>query len=124
MAITKRILTVSEKIPCPMIVKIDCMTVIDHFSKDLKMQKWTQDQAIAFECAREVITDMMAIKTALIATETEKVNPDSEYLIDLRTKRSKLSIERSGLHVDDDAKIDCIREQYGAIVRSWREEMR
>jgi len=88
------------------------------------MQKWTQDQAIAFECAREVITDMMAIQTALIVTETEKINPDLEYLIDLRTKRSKLAIERSGLHVDEEGKINQIRGQYGAIVRSWREEMR
>jgi len=107
-----------------MIVRIDSIAIIKDLLKDFKMQKWTQDQAIAFECAREVITDMMAIQTALIAIETEKVDPDLEYLINLRIMRSKLSIERSALHVNDDAMINYIRGQYGAIVRSWREEKR
>lgn len=86
------------------------------------MQKWTQDQAVAFECAREVITDMMAIQTGLIAFESDKVNPDLAYVEALRTKRSKLAMERSDLHVNDDAEIIRIRAEYGAIVRAWREE--
>ena len=84
------------------------------------MSNWTQDQAIAFECAREVITDMMAIQTGLIASETEKASPDLGYLEDLRAKRSQFAQERSGLHVEDDAEIARVRQQYGAIVRNWR----
>ena len=33
------------------------------------MAKWTQEQAVAFECARECITDMMGICSAKIAAE-------------------------------------------------------
>ena len=33
------------------------------------MAKWTQEQAVAFECARECITDMMGICSTKIAEE-------------------------------------------------------
>ncbi len=32
-------------------------------AKGADMQQWTQEEAIAFECACEVITDMMAIQS-------------------------------------------------------------
>lgn len=86
------------------------------------MQQWTQDEAIAFECAREVITDLMAIQTGLIAREASKPTPDTHRLASLRAERSKLAQERATLHVQDLADIARIRTEYGAIVRAWREE--
>lgn len=86
------------------------------------MQKWTQDQAIAFECAREVITDMMAICTGRIAEEAAKEAPDTDRLAALRADRSKLAQERGALHVADHADVARIRAEYGAIVRAWRAE--
>lgn len=86
------------------------------------MQQWTQDEAIAFECAREVITDMMAIQTGQIADEGNKAAPDADRLACLRAERSRLSQERAALHVDDLAAVARIRTEYGAIVRAWREE--
>ncbi|MFT4242567.1 MAG: hypothetical protein QM569_09800 [Acidovorax sp.] len=61
------------------------------------MQKWTQTEAVAFECAREVITDLRAIRTGQIADESSKEHPDAERLTPLRA-------------------------EYGARVRSWRAE--
>lgn len=84
--------------------------------------KWTQDEAIAFECAREVITDMMAICTGRIADETDKEAPDADHLAALRAERSRLAQERAALHVGDHADIARIRTDYGAIVRAWRAE--
>lgn len=86
------------------------------------MQQWTQDEAIAFECAREVITDMMAIQTGQMAEEGSKAAPDGDRLANLRAERSRLAQERAALHVDDLAAVARIRTEYGAIVRAWREE--
>lgn len=48
------------------------------------MQQWTQDEAIAFECACEVITDMMAIQTGQITDESNKAEPDADRVASLR----------------------------------------
>lgn len=84
------------------------------------MKQWTQDQAIAFECAREVITDMMALCTLRITEEATKEAPDADRLAALRADRSKLAHERAALHVTDEADVARIRTEYGAIVRAWR----
>lgn len=83
--------------------------------------EWTQDEAIAFECAREVITDMMAICTSQISDESSKATLDTNRLAQLRIERSKLFRERATLHVADQSDIARIRANYGAIVRAWRE---
>lgn len=84
--------------------------------------QWTQDQAVAFECAREVITDMIALYSGRIAEETGKQTPDAKIIADLRAERSRLAQERATLHVADTALIAEIRSKYGAIVRAWREK--
>ena len=88
------------------------------------MQQWTQDEAIAFECACEAITHMMAIQSAEIASEASKTTPDAERLASLDAERSRLFRERLALHVHDLANIARIRSEYGAIVRAWRQEQR
>lgn len=87
----------------------------------MTMPKWTQDEAIAFECACEVITDMMAIQTGQITEEANKAEPDADRLASLRAERSRLAQERAALHVDDLAAVARIRTKYGAIIRAWRE---
>ena len=82
--------------------------------------KWTQDEAIDFECAREVITDMRAILTGEIAEESSKENPDAERLERLHAESSRLFRERAGLHVKDHDAIVRVRAEYGARVRAWR----
>lgn len=84
------------------------------------MQAWTQEQAIAFECAREVITDLMAIQTGQIAAEASKNEPDATCIENLRAERSRLAQERSNLHVGDHANVARINDEYGAAVRAWR----
>jgi len=84
------------------------------------MQKWTQTEAVAFECAREVITDLQAILTGLIADESSKEHPDAERLATLRAERSRLFRERAALRVKDHAAVARVRSEYGARVRSWR----
>jgi len=84
------------------------------------MERWTQEEAIAYECAREAITGLRAILTGQIAEESGKPYPDAERLADLRAERSRLFRERAGLRVKDHAEIARVRSEYGAAIRAWR----
>jgi hypothetical protein len=68
---------------------------------ETKMEKWTQDKVINFECAREVITNLQAILTDQIAEETGKEHPDAGRVTVLRSERSRLFRERAGLRLKD-----------------------
>ncbi len=83
---------------------------------------WTQEQSINFECAREVINDLMAIYTTKIYEEKKKTIPDLALVNSLLAERSRLRQERSALDADDDAAVAAIRSKYSPIVRSWRDE--
>ncbi len=76
-------------------------------------EKWTQDEAIAFECAKECITHLMAIWTARIASG--ELTPDQ--CEKLRVRRAELALERQRLRVHDHADIARIRSVYGQTCR-------
>lgn len=84
------------------------------------MKKWTQDDAVAFECAREVITDLMAIKSREIAVEEARSAPDADRLASLESVLAKLASERNALRGIDRATVAKIRADYGAQVRAYR----
>ena len=84
------------------------------------MAEWTQEEAIAFECARECITDMMAICTGRIADERHKKTPDADRLAALRAERSRVTQERASLHVHDPAAFARMCADYGALIRAHR----
>lgn len=80
--------------------------------------KWTQDEAIAFECARECITHLMAICTG----ELHNGEPAESRRAELEAELSRLARERSALHVADQTNIARIRTEYGARIRSHRKQ--
>lgn len=86
--------------------------------------QWTQDEAIAFECAREAITDMMGILTRQIVVETFKEIPNADLVARLRSERSVLAQERAALHITDRDNIARIREVYGPRIRAYRESIK
>jgi hypothetical protein len=86
------------------------------------MQEWTQDEAIAYECAREVITDLRAILISQVYEESKKSHPDAELLERWEAESQRLFRERANLQVHDHAEIARIRAEYGALVRSWYAE--
>jgi len=83
------------------------------------MQEWTQEEAIAYECACEAITHLRAILTGEIEEELKKPNPDKVHLQKLHEESSQLFRERTELQIKDHAEIAHIRSQYGARVRKW-----
>jgi hypothetical protein len=80
---------------------------------------WTQDEAIAFEVAREAINHVMSICTSEIADEERKPEPDIAIIARLETRLTSLHRERTALRLKDHAEIARIRKEYGAFVRAW-----
>ena len=88
--------------------------------------KWTQNQAIAYESACELIGHLMAIKSEQIEQieqELGKVTPDQERIEALRLARSALHQERTALNVTDDAEVARIRADYGATIRAYESNL-
>lgn len=85
------------------------------------MARWTQDQAVSFEAARECLTDMMGICSAAIADEESKASPDAKRLAQLEGELSSLAQERLSLTIEDAERTEAIRKTYGAFVRACRQ---
>ncbi len=81
---------------------------------------WTQEQSIAYECAREVITDLSAICSGRIHNEREKQSPDHGLIAALEERITQLFNERCQLTIANQEEIARIRREYGAEVRAWR----
>lgn len=86
--------------------------------------KWTQDEAIAFECARECITDMIGICSSTIAVQEEKAFPDQGQIEKLEARMFELARERRDLRLKDYDRISKIRAEYGAYIRAYRNRSR
>lgn len=87
-----------------------------------KQPLWTQDEAIAFESARETIGHMIAICSSLMGKEESKPNPDREKIKLLREKQFSLAMERRELRLKDHKNIDRIEQEYGLKIRAFNEE--
>lgn len=77
------------------------------------MARWTQEDAIAFESARECITHLMAICSA----DMTDSRISCEELEGLRLRRSKLAAERAELRVSDTGAVARVRNVYGLECR-------
>ena len=88
--------------------------------KKVNAMSWTQDEAIAYECAREVVTDLIGIHSGQIAEEKKKSQPDVARIQALDAERQRIFQERRALRVEDSAEVARIRTEYGAVVRAWR----
>lgn len=81
---------------------------------------WSQDQAVALECAHEVISDLIAIRMQEIYAEEAKISPNARQLAALRAQVAALWDERAELKVTDDAAVAAVRANYGQQVRAHR----
>lgn len=81
-----------------------------------------QEAAVAFECARECISDLMGIYTGQIAAAEAEPEPDLARIEAMCAERSRLARERSALRLADRAGVARILTEYGAAVRRWRAE--
>ena len=82
---------------------------------------WTQDEAVAFESARETIGNFIAICSSLMAQEKIKENPDIQKIKLLREKQSSLATERLNLRLKDHENISRIEQEYGLKIKAYNE---
>ena len=85
-----------------------------------KYPLWTQEEAIAYECAREVITDLSSICTSRIYSELAKQIPDHDLVASLKARRTNLFNERRDLKIGNQDEIARLRKEYGSEIRAWR----
>lgn len=79
---------------------------------------WTQDQAIAFEAAREAVVDVIAGYSAEIDAEQAKGRGDGERLAFLEMQTRHCFDVLKSLRVTDDATVAQVLREYSAIVRA------
>lgn len=79
------------------------------------MQGWTQEESIAYECARDAIGAEIALISAKIRDELEQDTLDDMVMQTLRSERSRLFQERAKLRVKDHEEIARVRAAYGKI---------
>jgi hypothetical protein len=82
--------------------------------------EWTQDQSIAFEAARECLSDMIAIVSGEIAAAEQQHPRDEAALAKLIARQAALALEREDLRLTDDEGVFRVRSEYGPIVRAHR----
>lgn len=79
--------------------------------------KWSQEDSVNFESARELIVLLMAYRSEWIAAERGKAQPDLELVARWIAERSAYAAELRGLDVTDRDNIARIRRDYGAEAR-------
>lgn len=92
----------------------------DNSSEDLK-PKWTQEESIAFECARECITDLISVYSSLLWKEEHKPAPDTSRINELRIEMTRLGQERSVLRGTHHEEIARINHEYSLQIRMFRD---
>ena len=86
------------------------------------MQQWTQDQAVAFECARECIVELMVICSAELGDLDGQVDVCADRVNRQERRLADLAAELRQLHLADTDNIERIRRDYGRQVREYRSE--
>lgn len=79
--------------------------------------KWTHEDCVNYESARELITHVMAYRSEWIARERAKAAPDLSAIERWKAERGAYAAELRGLDVTDRENIARIRRDYGAEIR-------
>ncbi len=83
-----------------------------------KLEQWTYQEGLDFECARELITDAMGICTANLSEEMHKSSPNKQTIEANHLERIRLNRLRNSFHVSDVQKIKQVLTEFGPIIRA------
>lgn len=78
---------------------------------------WTFEDGLKFDCARDLMTSMIGLCSAMIAEEMEGPNPDLDLVAKLRIDSSVFARRRESFHVGDIEKIEAIFDEFSEVVR-------
>jgi hypothetical protein len=79
---------------------------------------WTQDQAIAYEAARDAINDVIAGYSEQIALEEQRLTPNIARIAWLEMRTSQAIATRGALNIEDTESLRQTLLEYSAIVRA------
>lgn len=79
--------------------------------------KWSHDDCVSYESARELITLLMAYRSEWISRERLRPQPDLALIASWTAERSAYAGELRGLDVSDRDNIARIRHDYGFEAR-------
>ena len=80
---------------------------------------WTQDEAIAYECAKETLGYMRSICTTLMDEEKKRTKPNDQYIKELKKKYDDLWGEQERLRLKDSEHIKKINVEYGKAIKIY-----
>ena len=78
---------------------------------------WSLEKSVAYECAREAINEVLAIRVAELAAEEAKIAPNLVRVLKLEREMRRLADERRQLMPEDAETIERIRTVYGTQIR-------
>lgn len=84
----------------------------------------TRNRLSRFETAQETIGFMMAMRTEVIYNEEQKVHPDAAKIEQWNREFDQLANELYELHLNDDAAIQRVLDEYCPIVKADYESRR
>ena len=84
------------------------------------MQPSTQNDVNLFERTREVMTDLIAIRTHELEEEHARAHPDAEHIAQLKQEIYRISNEELALRTYDHAKVERLCAEYRATTDAWR----
>lgn len=82
---------------------------------------WSLQNSIAYECAREALTDVIGIQMAKIYQTEAKGAAGEQELQQLQAEVGELVARRREMQPEDLDEIEQIRQTCGAIVRAHRQ---
>lgn len=88
--------------------------------RESNVAKWTMEEAVEFECARECISHVMAIYFADLYAEQHAAVPNAERIAELEAELHRLGRERSALRGTQKEQIAQALAVYGKIIRDRR----
>jgi hypothetical protein len=78
---------------------------------------WSQDEIIAFECARDAITHYMALIMEAIHAQESMHEPEAAELTHLERELNRCAAARANLSMLDPKNADRVRKEYSDAVK-------
>lgn len=78
---------------------------------------WTYEEGLRFACARDLLTAMIGARSAMIAEEMEKLNPDFNLIAKFKIDSFTFAQRRNSFHVGDKEKIEAIFNEFSEAAR-------
>lgn len=91
--------------------------VDDETPSGIAGSKWSQEEAIAYECARDYLGEVLGIYSGELDAEEARAVPRQDRLNWLEAEITRLGHARRQLRVSDHEAITEIRAVYGALLR-------